>query len=92
MIKTIILFLSAVEILAALEIGEECVAEGKGVGVCRSVRDCQEVVEEMKMGIPYTVCGFTGLIPIVCCHMPEQVLPPNAEPEPVKERLSVRSS
>ncbi|KAK0084919.1 hypothetical protein PV325_006121 [Microctonus aethiopoides] len=73
---TIILihFLLSGLIDAQLYEGDSCRLEDNSSGVCKRLKNCQEVYQQIISGkLPTSSCGYISYEPIVCCPLPETI-------------------
>lgn len=73
--------------LTKIPAGDKCnFKHNQEVGVCKSDRECPEVIERRNK-IPITTCSFQGNTPIVCCP----IIKNNETPSRQDSRISAQS-
>lgn len=55
-------------------LGDSCRLEDNSSGVCKRLKNCQEVYQQIISGkLPTSSCGYISYEPIVCCPLPETI-------------------
>lgn len=81
------------EINCDLQIGDACnVARSGAPGTCRSINNCQIVLDELtQQGLPPFRCGFQNRREVVCCPNPVTKPTTTTQSPEVAQRISSKS-
>ncbi|XP_028141372.1 uncharacterized protein LOC114335344 isoform X1 [Diabrotica virgifera virgifera] len=72
----VVILICCLGVMGQEEVGDECLTDEGLTGVCRDIRDCQSVLDNIEKGkYPTDMCGFIQSIIIVCCVPQKEVTP-----------------